>query len=279
MKAKGILKEEREKRINERVQKIKSRRGYFYFLSDIAYPENEKNLTRNTILKSVALYEKTLPTIKRIIKSIKRNYIRHIWDQNAITAVYLLIGKAYSNLETMMLLAKEGRNFEIIELARSGRESLDLAFLFLEEGQEERLKNWLKGEIIGNKKAREALHKALNSEDIPNKNLPMYALKTTVYNVYSLYTHSSYAALLDSVDVFHEDFDYERISGFHYTLRNLDIAIKNLAVGLLLELKNVFTKYKNLELINEVDRLLEEFGNYKASEEEIREIFERYKKD
>ena len=105
----------------------------------------------------------------------------------------------------------------------------------------------------------------------------MYELKTHIYNIYSLYTHSSYAALLDTVDVFHEDFDYKGMSGFHYTLKNLDIAINNLAISLLLELKNIFTKYQNLESINEVDKLLEQMGNYKASPEEINKILEQYK--
>lgn len=278
MKTKDILKEEREKRINEHLQKIKNRTGHFYFISNIAYPENEKIQAKYGVFKSIVPYEKILPIIEKIIKDIKINYIKHIWDQNAITAVYLLIGKAYGNLETMISLAKEGRNFEIIELARSGHESLDLAFLFLEEGQEKRLESWFKGEIIENKKARETLHRALNSENIPNKNLPMYDLKTTVYNTYSLYTHSSYAALLDSIDVFHEDFDYERVSGFHWTLRNFDVTIGNLTIGLLLELKNIFTKYKNLEGIVKADRLLAKMGNYKASEEEIKDIIEKYNK-
>jgi len=270
--------QELEERINKRVQELKTRKGYYYFLSNPGYPENEKEKTKNQILNYTELFETKLPVIKTIIRSLKKNYVPHIWEQNAITAVYLLIGKAYGNLETMISLAKQGRNFEIIELARSGHESLDLAFLFLEPKQEERLKNWFKGKIIKNRTAREALHKVVNSEGVNSTSLPMYELKTYIYDIYSSYTHSSYAALLDAVDVFHENFDYNGISGFHYTLKNLDIAINNLAVNLLLELKNVFTKYKNLESINKVDRLLEQMGNYKASPEEINEILERYKK-
>ena len=279
MKTANTLKQEQEleERIIKRIQKIKERKGYYAFLSDISLPEREKETKKNKIIKHIDLFAAKLPAIKTIVMSIKKNYVPHIWEQNAITAVYLLTAKAYGDLETLILFAKQGRNFEIIELARSGQESLDLAFLFLESGQEERLNNWFKGKIIPNRIAREALHKIINSENPSSPVIPMYELKTHIYNIYSLYTHSSYAALLDTVDVFHEDFDYKGMSGFHYTLKNLDIAINNLAISLLLELKNIFTKYQNLESINEVDKLLEQMGNYKASPEEINKILEQYK--
>ncbi|MDO8570560.1 MAG: hypothetical protein Q7R97_03165 [Candidatus Daviesbacteria bacterium] len=281
MKAIDKLKQEQEleERIIKRIQKIKKRKGYYGFLSDINLPEREKKIDKNRIIEYVDLFEVKLPAIKTIVMSIKKNYVLHIWEQDAITAVYLLTAKAYGDLETLILFAKQGRNFEIIELARSGQESLDLAFLFLESEQEERLKDWFKGKIIPNRIAREALHKAVNSENLNSIILPMYELKTYIYSIYSLYTHSSYAALLDTVDVFHEDFDYNGISGFHYTFNNLDIAINNLAISLLLELKNIFTKYQNFESINKVDGLLRQMGNYKASPEEINEIFKRYKNE
>lgn len=276
MKAKNKLREGLEERIKKRIEKFKARKGYRYFMLDIGLPEKEKARMRYATTKAVATIEKILPDIKKLIRSIKTQYIPHIWDQNAITAVYLLVGKSYGNLETIILLAKEGRNTEIIELARSGHESLDLTFLFLEEGQEERLKRWFEGKIIRSKTAREVLHRVLNSSPINKANLPMYDLKTDTYGIYSLYTHSSYAALLDAIDVFHEDFDYERISGYNYILEYFQAIINQLVISLLLELKNIFTKYKNFESVDKVDKLLEGLGNYKVSEAEIKEIFEKY---
>lgn len=277
MKAANKLKEGLEERINDRIEKLKSRKGHYYCISNLTYPENQKQKSRYQLQQATALLEEKMPEIKELIKSIK-GYIPYIWEQNAITAVYLLICKTYGNLETIIALAKDGRNVEIIELARSGHESLDLAFLFLEEGQEERLKSWFKGKIIDNKIARETFHKVLNSGVLNATDLPVYDSKTDIYGVYSLYTHSSYAALLDTIDVFHEDFDFEGISGLHYSLQYFDAIVKNLMISLMLELKNIFTKYKILENINKVDRLLEQLGNYKATEEEVRDIFERYKK-
>lgn len=266
-----------EGRIQERINKLKKRKGYYYFLSNIAYPENERKRLKYQVQKSLEVIEKNLPEIKKIAKSIKK-LIPHIWEQNAITAVYLLLGKAYSNLETIILLSKEGHNLETVELARSANESLDLAFLFLEEGNEEKLQNWFKGKIISNSEARKAFDRVLNTEILHSPKLPVGDAKTDVYDIYSEYTHSGYGALLDAVDVFHEDFDYERISGFHYTLRNFEEITKNLATSILLELKNVFLKYKDLDSFDKVEKILNEVGNPRVSKEEIEKIFEQYPK-
>src|SRR3990167_8723855 len=156
MKAANKLKEGLAERIKDRVQKLKNRKGHNYFLSNLTYPENEKQKTKHQLQQAAASLEEKMPEIKTIIT-----------------------------------LAKDGRNVEIMELARSGHESLDLAFLFLEEGQEERLKSWFEGKIIDNKTARETLHKVLNSGELNSTELPVYDNKTDVYGIYSLYTHSS----------------------------------------------------------------------------------------
>lgn len=278
MKSISRLRDGLENRVNERVNKLKNRLGYRAFNYDITRPQREKELSKNQVLARAKFLEVNLPEIRKIIGDI-RQYVPQIWNQDAITAVYLLIAKSYVNLETIINIAKEGCVFEVVEIARSAHESLDLAFLFLEEGQEERLKKWFKGKIIENKHSREQLHRTINSEKTGNNNYPVYDTKTDIYGIYSLYTHSSYAALLDLVDVFHEDFDYEKISSFHYTLKYFDAIIDNLTVSLLLELKNVFVKYKNLETANEIDNILERFGKYKATSEEIKEIFDKYKNE
>jgi hypothetical protein len=281
-KKEEILKkiEQREKqleaRTEERVQKLRSGIGRRKFISDISYPEKDKLRNKFLVANKVEFLAKLLPEIKNCIKRFKQISVPQIWEQDAATATYLLISKAYSNLETILLLASVGKTFEIIEIARSGQEALDLAFLFQEEGQEQKLKEWYKGKIIKNQVARQAMHKAINKMGASKDNLPMYDMKSEVYWIYSLYTHSSYAALLDSVDVFHEDFDFQTISGFHYTNRNFDIAAKQLAISILLELKNASTKVRDLKNVNDVDKILVKLGNYKASPDEIAAILGRY---
>lgn len=268
---------EREERILKRIKKLKERKGYYAFSMDFGLPERTKQLKKHQIEENIKRFELILPKIKILIKSIKKDYVPVIWEQNAITAAYLLTAKAYGNLESLILFAKQGRNFEIIELARSGQESLDLAFLFLEDGQDEKLKEWFKGKIISNWEAREALNNAINSQNQSTETLPMYDVKTYIYNIYSGYTHSSYAALLDAIDVFHEGYDFEGISGYHYTLKNLDIAIDNLVVSLLLCVKNVYLKQRNPNGMDDVDNLLKQMGNQFATPEEIATTLEQFK--
>lgn len=270
------LDDERRARVLKRVEKLKSRTARNFFLTNLSYPENKKSETKRHVLQSLQEFEKLMSEIKNILKSVKSKYIPHIWEHNVITAAYLLTAKAFSNLETVILLAKEGKTFEIIEIARSGQESLDLAALFLFQEQDGKLEKWFKGDYIHNADARAAIHRAINKDKEFTETVPVYFGKTLIYDTYSLYTHSTYGALLDNVDVFHEDYDYDKIAGYHYTLKNVDIGVKQLAISLLLQLKHIFASYNDDEGLKKVEELLEKLGDYKASPEEIKSTFKKY---
>lgn len=269
-------KEIREK-VKDRLDKLRSRKAYNYLLVNLDYASNIKKRDEGDIAKKLEKVEENLPTLKRLIKDL-RQYIPHIWEQTNITATYLLVGKAYSNLETIILLAKKGHNLEVIEVARSAIEALDLAFLFLEDGQNDRLTKWFSGKIISNEKSRKVFHKVINEfkkDTGMSATLPIEDLKKDAYGIYSLYTHSSYRSLLDAIDVFHEDFDFERISGFHYANENLHV-IKDVVYKLLLELENIFIKNKDKEKLKQVENLLVSLGYERASQKEIDEFLKKY---
>jgi hypothetical protein len=42
-----------------------------------------------------------------------------------------------------------------------------------------------------------------------------------IYRMLSKYTHCSYAALMDCIDVYTHDYDWNRYAGFHYTEHNM----------------------------------------------------------
>jgi len=46
---------------------------------------------------------------------------------------------------------------------------------------------------------------------------PVEKTKAGIYAALSKYSHMSYAAVLESIDVYARDFDWHRVSGFHYT--------------------------------------------------------------
>ena len=274
MASNNKLREGLEKRIQARIDKLKTRQAYFYFTTHISQPQQNKASDESIILQSLKKIENNIPNIKNLIKSV-RKFIPHIWDQTQVSAAYLLIGKAFSNLETALILAKIGHNLEIVELVRSGHESTDLASLFLDDDEGKYFKKWFKGKIIENAKARAGFQKTINRLGIDNSmksyyNLSVEDAKRDVYGLYSLYTHSSYAALLDAIDVFHEDYDFNRNAGFHYTAANLHI-IESLAINILLSIRFVFIKCQDLDSDLEAVKLLKAVGHPKMSKEGINE--------
>lgn len=258
------LREGLEERIQTRINKLKTRRAHYYFITNFLLPQQRKSSDESTIIQSLKKIEDNIPNIKNLIKSI-RKFIPNIWDQTQTSAAYLLIGKAFSNLETTLILAKIGHNLEIIELVRSGHESTDLAFLFLDDNEGKYFKKWFKGKIIDNEKSRVGFQKALNQSGITSSidsyyNLSVEDTKRDVYGLYSLYTHSSYAALLDAIDVFYEDYDFNRNAGFHYTAKNLHV-IESLAINVLLSIKCVFIKCQDFDSVLVADELLKAVGH------------------
>jgi hypothetical protein len=45
-------------------------------------------------------------------------------------------------------------------------------------------------------------------------------MKAGIYGGLSKYSHVSYIALLEAYDIFHHDFDFERIAGYHWVLNS-----------------------------------------------------------
>ena len=272
------LKEGLEDRIQKRLEVLKSKKAYISSLTNPLLPSIQKKHNEEMIASSLKILEENIPDIKIAVKQVRKHFI-NIWDQTGIVAAYLLLGKAVSNLETLVLLAKKGHSLEMVEIARSGVESIVLAFLLLEENQENAISKWFKGGVIGNEESRKLLHKVLNRERTPEKeNTPKLSIedaKRDTYSIYSLFTHSAYMALLDSVDVFNEDIDYERNAGLHYANKNLHL-IDNLAVNIIFELKNLFNKVKDMEGFDQANKVLNAIGYENASAAEIEEIFEKY---
>ncbi len=272
-----MLKSGIEDRIKKRIAKLKSGRARKYFLSDISYPKRRQDQNRYDINKSIKVVEGLLPELLSLLKLI-RPYFDKIWDQNNIVAAYLLLGKTHKMLHSVVDEAKKGNPTSIVELARSGQEAVDLAFLFLDEKGSKYLRKWYRGEIISNSEARKALDKAVNDMFTTFATQPILVkkMKDDVYWGYSLYTHSGYGAMLDMVDVYHEDFDFEGYAGFHYTDRYLHL-IQNLVVNLLLGMKNVFVYCKDLDGISKVDTQLSKFQSSFATPEEITVAQDKYR--
>jgi hypothetical protein len=273
-----ILKSGVEGNLKVKLEKLRSRTARDYFLLNISYPSQERAKNEADINKYIQDLEDILFEIEKLLKTY-RKHIPNIWDQTRDAACYLLIGKVFNNLKTIARISKDGSSHELVELCRSAIESLDLVFLFLEDKTEKYLKIWFKGELVTNDEARLAAEKIINNANIYNDNieLPLKDIKSDVYSMYSLYTHSGYAALLDSVDVFYEDFDYKKYSGYHYTNRNLHL-VNNVLENTLLGLKNAFIRSNDILGAKNVDIILKKVGHNKLPKEVVYKIINPYTK-
>jgi len=275
MSIKKLVDEEIKTLIRERIEKIKNPKASAFFLLHPDYPETQKEKDRQSIIELLQRIELIHQQIQPYIRTIK-NHIKNITERTRICAIYLLFGKVIQTWDTIFLIAKEGRNQEVMELVRSINENLNLISLFILDNTNNYLNRWFDGEIIENSEAREVIDNFINSENpIFQEELPVYEINTYIYRILSKYTHGSYAALLDSVDVFNKDFDFYRFAGFHYTRRNFHV-LKDAMVGTLIQLKALYLFLKDNDNYIRIDNILTEIMP-KASKEEMKNIFKKFK--
>lgn len=264
-------------RIKQKVDFLKTRAGHKKLISDIFFPSKQKEKDRQNANLYGDFLDKKIKAIEPLIRSL-RSHIDYIGDPDKFVAAYLLIGKSFTSLKAVSILVRQGYSFQITELVRSSIESLDLSMLFFEDGQEEVLKKWFNGEIVGNRKTREALNAAVNKmkQDMGDEQVPMKEALSDVYSIYSAYTHSGYSALFDFIDVFKEDFDFDQYSQFHYNGKYFHL-IDNLYFHILLALKNYYIRAKDEENLAKVETFMSQEGGQIATQEEIDKEMARYK--
>jgi hypothetical protein len=269
------LDQELKKILKDKLEKLHKRTAFQLASLDPKLPARNKAWDKTQIESNLLKIEKVTPSIKLLLKRIRKNF-RNIWDETNIVATYLVLGKVLNNLESATILAKQGYSYSMVELIRSGVESCDLALLLMEESQEEIVKEWFQGRIIKNEKSRKLAHKILNNERTGEKILmPIESAKKDVYEIYSHFTHNSYSTLLELIDPYKEDLDYEQTAGFHYSQHYFHL-IENLAVQILLEIKNLFVKTQDLDGIKGCNSALQELDYNLHSKEEAEDLFTRY---
>ncbi len=183
--------------------------------SDPKRSQKEREENRRAVATQVAELQGRLDACRPYITRIK-SLVPKISDETVEAASYLLFCKAAQHFEAIFLLTAEGLNIQACELIRAICEALDLIVLVLVEGPDRpNLKKWFDGEIISNEEAREAAHRFLNQGR--SEMQPVKETKAGIYAGLSTYSHMSYAALMDSIDVYARDFDWNRVAGFHYS--------------------------------------------------------------
>lgn len=261
--------------IEERVKNLKSGWAKNHLKIDMLYPIRKKEEDKATIKKEVEHCEKVLTEIEGMVKDLKKS-VNHITDQTLICACYLILGKLINTYKAIFVLARLGHNQEVMELVRSASENNDLAVLFCLDEKQTYLPRWFNGDIIQHGSYRELMDSIFVKSDIPPSikgRVDHKKLTNTIYRVMSKYTHCSYAALLDSIDVFREDFDFDSYAGFHYVNESwhmLSSALGNTIVVL----KAVYSVLRDDVGYEKADQLLLQFAG-ERTEQDLRDLLDR----
>jgi hypothetical protein len=225
------------------------------------YPIREKEANRAGVTSALQpltdLWHELLPYIRSI-----KGLAGEILEPARFSACYFLFGKVANGFEALFLLAREGFHYEAMEIVRSNREALDLIILFLQESPDSPLlKKWFEGEIIDNSKAREAWDAYIG--DFATKAglaTSPKTLKTDIYSTLSRYSHVAYGALLDAYDVYRQDFDFERVAGYHY-VRNSSLGyIREGIRSVGLTLKTFYLSIGDAASCRGIDAVLEKYA-------------------
>lgn len=229
-------------------------------------PLREREGNRLAVAIQIARLERILGVCRPYVDRL-RAFVPKISDQTVEAACYLLFCEAVQHLAAVFILAASGLSFQASELTRSILEALDLIVVFLGEGAEHsNLKKWFDGEIIPNRVGRDSSHQFINEgrTDV----LPVKRLKGGIYAALSSYNHMSYAAVLNSIDVYGRDFDWKRVAGFHYArVEGLPFA-EEMLKALITTLKQFYRFHVGDEKsFSELDAIQTEHGLTAAAEE------------
>lgn len=264
--------------IQKRIKQIKESNAKKYLMIDMLFPEKQKKKDEAAINQALFKIEGVYSQFKAEIKNLKLQ-IPDITEQTVKCAVYLVYGKVCHTWEAVFILAKNGFNFEVMELARSINENLDLIQVFHLDKTGKHLADWFDGKIIDNKTARQIEHDFIIKGDLPSikeHDLSPYDMSTDVYRVLSKYTHCSYVALLDSVDVYSHNFDWNKYGGFYYVNHNFH-EIESTMISTLITLKLTLQEtgdHANFDKVNKL--LVETFGEH--NEETLKKLIPKIKK-
>ena len=201
-------------------------------------------------------------------------------NKNRFTAAYILFGKISNGIQAIFILAENGLHYEAMELVRSNREAMDLIFYFLLGDDTSRdLKKWFDGEVIKNEIARNAFSKFLSDElQKAGTTLPVNSMKSGIYSGLSGYSHVTYAALLDSIDVYHQDFDFERIAGYHYTKASSLPYVQGEIEGMIVSLKHFYQIVGDNSAYEQLDDILRKWAPERYNTEKTKNDLEELKK-
>ena len=238
-------------------------------------PEKVRVITERekaSFYKNLDEYDKRFHSLIPYIQNT-RIYMGSITEKTRIAACFLLFHKAIQTWEAIVLLSKQGFYTEAMELTRSTSENMDLANMFIfGDADGVHMAKWFSGKVIGNKEARASFEDAFNAGGFFTEDVPIAKVMASMYHVMSQYTHGGYAILLEMINMYTKDFDYDKSVGFH-RLDEEDHVLKNLVNKIHYSLIFFYIKLAvDKNIVNELNSLVPE-PDEKMSPEELKKNY------
>ena len=250
------IKKDVKKLIDGHIQKIQNKEKGLCFQLNPNLPDRIEREDQDIIERAIITLEDLRSLLFPFVKNIKRDYIKDVIEKTLTCGIYLLLCHVFETWEVVFLLARNGMNTQMMNLIRHIRETLDLIeFLIIKGEGSQDLKKWFGGEVVSPKKSRKAIEAFLESDHTLKNEIDFYNMQSYIYALMSMYTHSGYCAMLESVDVFNKDFDFKKYSSFHFVKE----AIKNtneIMNSTMITMKSVFLYLKDMKSYQQVDIIL-----------------------
>ncbi len=231
-----IVNQDTRDSIIEHEGKIEETLSADFFRDHVEKVESFKTNDKSAVLGGLNELDKKFQLLVPYIKETKNNLKNGITEHTKFAACFLLFHKIIQSWESLILLAQNGHYQESMELVRSINENVDLANLFIWDEDTKNLNKWFSGKIIDNGTARSKLQEILNASKVLPKDVKVEDVKKRIYGTYSNYTHAGYVAMLESIDVFRKDFDFEKQTGYHRlreVLPNIEGLLDSIRIALM----------------------------------------------
>lgn len=245
------------------------------------FKSNPEKIRATTATEKESLFKKLDALDKRFHSLIPyitntRVYIKSITEKTKLSASFLIFHKTIQTWEAMMILARNGFYYETMELSRSTTENADLSNLFILGDEDNKIiTRWFNGEVIMNRESRASFEEVFNSNEFFPKPMPVAKTIGKIYHVMSEYTHGGYGAMLEMINMFSKDFDFDKSVGFHRLDEQTDV-LKNLVNKIQYNLILFHTcLVKDKERADELIKLLPE-PLETLSKEDIEKHYEQY---
>lgn len=239
---------------------IKERKGKIELKQNPQLIEEQSDKYSKEIKQELVKLREYYDALEKVTKALK-GHVSDITDDQFTTAIYILATHNLQTLNSIFTLAenKGASSPSLIRVVKEINAQIDLFRMEFKKGDRRNLDEWLCGEIISHGAFRKAKADEASIALGKDKAEKLKADTLNVYRLESQMTHNSYAALLENISPYTEDFDYSGHTQHERTIHMLKYT-KGTMDNFAIVLKGVFAHMENGDKTrDEIDRLMKEY--------------------